>query len=193
VSLQGTKLVVLGDEEYVYGESQFILAAVDVPVVAQILEATPEKPSLYFLLKLDLEMARQMISDFGFVVDPSGSVPEGATTNGSMLPRYGLSTGPTTHELLDPIYRLLRLLSTPNDIPILSNLIKREIIYRLLTSEQGYRLRQIAFNGSYDHRIARVIDLLKQNYAKPLAVEELAKTAAMSVSTLHTTSKLWRQ
>jgi AraC-like DNA-binding protein len=185
VALQGTKRIVLGDEEYVYGDSHFFLTAVDVPVVAQILEATREKPYLCFLLKLDLDMARQMISDFGFVVDPLGPVPEGTATKDSILPRYGVSTGPATHELLDAIYRLLRLLSTPSDIPILSNLIKREIIYRLLTSEHGYRLRQIAFNGSYDHRIARTIALLKQNYAKPLSIEKLAKAAGMGVSTLH--------
>jgi len=173
VVLQGTKRVVLGEEEYVYGASQFILTAVDVPVVAQVVKATREKPYCCFLLKLDLEMARQMISDFE------------APVTGSTLPRYGVSTGPATHELLDAIYRLLRLLSTPSDIPILSNLIKREIIYRLLTSDQGYRLRQIAFNGTYDHRIARVIDLLKQNYSKPLSVEGLAKAARMGVSTLH--------
>jgi hypothetical protein len=32
VVLQGTKRVVLGEEEYVFGESQFLLATVDVPV-----------------------------------------------------------------------------------------------------------------------------------------------------------------
>ncbi len=129
VALQGTKRVVLGDEEYVYGESQFILTAVDVPVVTQVVAATREKPYFCFFLKLDLEIARQMISDFE------------VTVTGSILPRYGLTTGPATRELLDAIYRLLRLLSTPSDIPILSNLIKREIIYRLLTSDQGFRLR----------------------------------------------------
>jgi len=105
VTLQGTKRVVLGDEEYVYGESQFILTSVDVPVVAQVVEATREKPYSCVLLKLDLEMARQMISDFETPVTDS------------ILPRYGVSTGPAPHELLDAIYRLLRLLSTPSDIP----------------------------------------------------------------------------
>src|SRR5262245_50474548 len=125
VVLQGTKRVVLEEEEYVYGESQFVLTAVDVPVIAQVVEATREKPYCCFLLKLDLEMARQIISDFE------------APVTDSMFPGYGVSTGPATRELLDAVYRLLRLLSTPGDIPILSNLIKREIIYRLLTSGQG--------------------------------------------------------
>ncbi len=181
VALQGTKRIVLGDEEYVYGESRLFLTAVDIPVVAQIAEATSEKPYCCFLLKLDLEMARQMISDF----EDFGELSRAASVNGVVLSSYGVSTGPATYELLEAIYRLLRLLSTPSDIPTLSNLIKREIIYRLLTSDHGYRLRQIAFNGTYDYRIARAIALLKQNYAKPLSVEKLAKTAGMGVSTLH--------
>ncbi len=181
VVLQGTKRVVLGEEEYVYGESQFILTAVDVPVVTQVAEATRDKPCFCFFLKLDLQIARQMISDLEDFGELSRAVP----VTGSILPRYGLSTGPATRELLDAIYRLLRLLSTPSDIPILSNLIKREIIYRLLTSDQGYRLRQIALSGTYDERIARAIEMLRQNYSKPLSVEELAKAAGMGVSTLH--------
>lgn len=174
MALQGTKRIVLGEEEYVYGDAQCFLTAVEVSVVAQILEATPEKPYLCFLLKLDLTMAREMISDF-----------EAPRSRGALLPSYGVSTGPATRELLEAIYRLLRLLSTPSGIPTLSNLIKREIIYRLLTREQGHRLRRIAFNGSYDHCLARAIALLKQNYAAPLSVEALAKAAGMGVSTLH--------
>lgn len=173
VALKGTKRIVLGEEEYVYGDAHFFLAAVDVPVVAQIVKATHARPYMCFILKLDLAMAREMSSDFETPV------------NGAMPPHHGVSTGPATYEMLEAIYRLLRLHATPKDIPLLSDLIKREIIYRLLTSAHGYRLRQIAFNGSYDQRIARAIALLKQNYAAPLAVAELAHAAGMGVSTLY--------
>lgn len=173
VALQGTKRIVLGEEEYVYGDAQFFLTAVDVPVVAQIMKATRSRPYLCFILKLDLAMAREMISDFETPV------------NGVMPHHHGVATGTVTYEMLEAIYRLLRLHATPKDIPILSDLIKREIIYRLLTSAHGYRLRQIAFNGSYDQRLARAIALLKQNYAAPLAVAELAHAAGMGISTLY--------
>jgi hypothetical protein len=42
-----------------------------------------------------------------------------------------------TAELLDAFRRLFDLLSAPKDIPVLSALIQREILYRTLTSEQG--------------------------------------------------------
>jgi AraC-like DNA-binding protein len=79
----------------------------------------------------------------------------------------------------------LDLLDTPQDIPFLSSLIQREIIYRLLRSPQGKHLRAIATLGEQSHRTAKAVEWLKMNYAKPLRVEDLATMAQMGVSTLH--------
>ncbi len=46
--------------------------------------------------------------------------------------------------MLDAVLRLLRLCDTPDDVPILAPLIKREILYRLRMNGSGSRLRQIA-------------------------------------------------
>jgi len=79
----------------------------------------------------------------------------------------------------------MELLDTPEDIPFLSHLIQREIIYRVLKTPQGARLRTIATTGDLGNRTARAIAWLKDNYAKPLHMEELAGIARMGVSTLH--------
>ena len=50
--------------------------------------------------------------------------------------------------------------------------MQREIHYRLLTSDQAGRLRQIASVGSQSHLVARAIEWLKANYASPLRIEE---------------------
>jgi AraC-like DNA-binding protein len=76
-------------------------------------------------------------------------------------------------------------LDAPEDIPFLSNLIQREIVYRLLRGPHGERLRAIATLGDQSHRTARAIAWLRTNYAKPLRVEKLAEVARMGVSTLH--------
>jgi len=96
-----------------------------------------------------------------------------------------MSTGPATPELLDAFNRLFELLSTPRDIPILGSLIQREILYRLLTSEQGARLREIVSSGSQSNLTAKAVAWLRQNYRKPLRVEELAGIVRMGVSTFH--------
>jgi AraC-like DNA-binding protein len=77
------------------------------------------------------------------------------------------------------------LLDSPEDILFLSHLIQREIIYRILKTPQGVRLRTIATTGDLGNRTAKAITWLKDNYAKRLHMEELAGAARMGVSTLH--------
>jgi AraC-like DNA-binding protein len=72
-----------------------------------------------------------------------------------------------------------------HDIPVLAPLIEKEFLYRLMTSEQGKRLRQIAVNGSQTYRIARAIEWIQNHYTELLRVEMLAQEVNMSVSSLH--------
>ena len=80
---------------------------------------------------------------------------------------------------------MLAIADKPKDIPILGPLIHREILYRLLTGEQGARFREIASLGSQSHRTAMAVNWLRSNYAQPLRINELAKSVKMGVSTLH--------
>src|SRR5258707_10100083 len=68
---------------------------------------------------------------------------------------------------------------------LLSGLIQREIIYRILRGREGARLRAIATLGDQSQRTAKAIAWVRANYAKPLRIEDLAKIAGMGVSTLH--------
>jgi transcriptional regulator GlxA family with amidase domain len=96
-----------------------------------------------------------------------------------------MATGETTVEFLGACCRLVDLLDSPEDIPFLSGLIQREIIYRILRGAEGARLRAIATSGDQSHRTAKAIAWIRANYVKPLRVEELADIAGMGVSTLH--------
>jgi AraC-like DNA-binding protein len=96
-----------------------------------------------------------------------------------------MGTAETTPELLNACCRLVDLLNRPQDIPFLSGLIQREIIYRVLRSAEGARLRAIATQGEQSHRTAKAIAWIRTNYAKPLRVEDVAEIAGMGVSTLH--------
>jgi AraC-like DNA-binding protein len=173
VIVHGRKRVVVGDETYLYDESRFLLTAVDMPTIASVLDASPDWPHLSIMLKLDLEAARQLIADIDLAaIETSGA---GAA----------MATGPATLELLDAVNRLIGLLETPRDIPILAGLIEREILYRLLTGPTGARLRQTVSLGTQANRAARVIAWLRENYVLPVRVEALAEVAGMAVSTLH--------
>ncbi|MEZ7195168.1 AraC family transcriptional regulator [Pseudodesulfovibrio karagichevae] len=170
---QGAKRVQLGDEEYVYDENHMLITSVGLPVMANVIKASKEAPLLSLVLKIDLRMVAQLM------VDSNLPAPR------NRPPGRGMAVCEVSGPLLDGFQRLIDLLDTPEDIPILSPLILKEILYRLLMGELGPRLRQIATAESHGQQVARAVGWLKENYAKQLKVEGLARETGMSVSTFH--------
>jgi AraC-like DNA-binding protein len=173
VIAQGRKRVELGRNVFIYDASRFLLTSVDLPVVSRVIEATEKTPCLALSLKLEMPVVRELLSREEIAVADTPS------------DRPGMAIGETTVEFLNACCRLVDLLETPGDIPFLSGLIVREIIYRVLQSAEGARLRAIATLGDQSQRTAKAIAWIKANYAKPLRVEDLADIAGMGVSTLH--------
>jgi AraC-like DNA-binding protein len=173
VIAQGCKRVMLGKEVYAYDASRFLVFSVDLPVSAQVTQATPREPYLCF--RLDLHAA-----DIAALLIRTGEVPAPPDA-----PGRGLYVSRTTEPLLDAVRRLVRLLDEPAERAALAPLVIQEIVYRLLCSDQGHRLAAIARADSHASRIARAIVWLKSNYAAPLRTEALARHAHMSVSSLH--------
>jgi AraC-like DNA-binding protein len=173
VVAQGAKRVVLGDDAYVYDAHHFLMTAVDLPTVVQIIEASREKPCTGLVLKLDQRVISQLMVD--------SNLPPPRPQQSSR----GMATGEVTQPLLTSFQRMVDLLNEPKDIPILAPIIQREISYRLLVSDQGARLRQIASAGSQGQQIARAINWLKDNFSKSLRIDDLATQVNMSVSTFH--------
>ena len=173
VFAQGRKQINVGRSAYICDESSFLLTSIDLPVLSHVIEASEEQPMLGLLLKLEMPLVREILSQQEFSLrEETGDA-------------RGMAIGTTSVELLDACSRLVDLLDAPQDIPILSGLIQREIIYRLLRSPQGKHLRAIATLGEQSHRTSKAVEWLRANYAKPLRVEELAAMTRMGVSTLH--------
>ena len=173
IFVQGRKRILLGGTEYLCDNSSFLLSSIDVPAQSQIIEASEKTPLLSIFLRLDMPMVREVLS--------RDDIPEGPPS----AHRQGLVVGETTVGLLRAAMRMLELLDTPEDIPFLSPLAHREILYRILRTPQAGRLRAIATSGDLVQRTGRAISWLRENYAKPLHMEALASTARMGVSTLH--------
>jgi AraC-like DNA-binding protein len=144
-----------------------------LPVVSQVVDATPEAPLLGLILKLEMGEVRRILSEEEF---PLPEESAGAR---------GMAVGVTSIELSGACCRLTDLLDAPQDIPFLSQVITREIIYRLLRSPQGQHLRAIATLGEQSNRTAKAVSWLRLNYARPLRVEDLATMAQMGLSTFH--------
>src|SRR5260370_36922747 len=129
IFVQGRKRINLGGTEYLCDGSSFLLSSTDVPAQTQILHASDTIPFPCMLLTLDMPTVREVLS--------RDDVPETKTSSH----RQGFAVGETTLGLLSACSRLLERLETPEDIPFLSQLIQREILYRILRTPQAERLR----------------------------------------------------
>ena len=171
---QGRKRVLLGEESFIYDANHFLISSIDLPIIANIIEASEEQPYLGLIMELDLTEISQLIVD-----------SELAFTQAKEAQK-GIAVGELSESLLDAFVRLAELLDEGQNIKILAPIIKREIFYRLLMSEQGTRLHQIVTAGSHSHQIAKAIDWLKNNFVKPLSVGDLASYTGMSKSSFYT-------
>lgn len=171
--LRGRKRLHLGKTTYIYNESRFLLTAVNLPTVTEVLDATPEAPYVSLLMRLDLQTARQVMADVG------------TTGSGGAATGIGMALGPATVELFDAVGRLITLIDNPQDLLHVGPLIQREIIYRILVSSAGLRFRDTIIAGTQSQCIAKAIAWLRDHYMQPLRIEDLATLAGMGVSTLH--------
>ncbi|MCQ3032639.1 AraC family transcriptional regulator [Pseudomonas syringae] len=170
---RGEKQLWVGGEGYPYDPSRFLITSLNLPANSEVLAASPEQPCLGLTLKLDVRMLAELAAQGGLSPVRDKSVVA------------GVGIGTVTDALLASFERLLALLEEPDAIAILAPLIKREIHYRLLMSDQANRLRQITAVDGQGYRIAKAIDWLKLNYTSALRVDELAAQVQMSAATFH--------
>lgn len=65
VAAQGAKRVVMGSDEYVCDAQHYLITPINLPTVVQILKASPEKPFLGMILRLDMRILAELMVDSG--------------------------------------------------------------------------------------------------------------------------------
>ncbi|MBX3712192.1 MAG: AraC family transcriptional regulator [Lysobacter sp.] len=173
VIVQGAKQVLLEDEIYRYAPPQFLAVSVDLPLVGQVIEASPEAPYLCLAIDLDARILADLIAQS----DDAGWTRADTTR--------GLFVGDIDAGMLESALRLARLLDAPRDIPVLAPLMLREFHYRVLHGPCGRAIAQMAMTGSKTYKIGQIIRRIKAKIAEPVRVEELAEMANMSPSSFH--------
>ena len=173
VILQGAKQVLLEEEIYRYAPPDFLAVSVDLPLIGQVTEASTDRPYLCLQIEIDPRQIGELIAQ----MDDAARL-RGETTRGLFI---GKLDGATQEAVL----RLARLLETPRDIRMLAPMMLRELHYRLLCSEYGAAIAQMAIPSTNTHRIGQAIRRIKANLASPVRVEELAAVASMSPSSFH--------
>jgi AraC-like DNA-binding protein len=172
---QGAKRLALGDRVYEYRDGQFLVASVDLPVTGHFTEASPERPALGFGLTLHPPAVAEVLLQAAPTDIPragSGALP-------------GIAVSDASDDLLDAVIRLLRLLDQPRDATVLAPVFKREILWRLITGEQGAIVRQLGLADSSLTYIARAVRWIRDHYRESFSVEDVAQLSGMSVSAFH--------
>ncbi|WP_405443558.1 AraC family transcriptional regulator [Streptomyces avidinii] len=175
VIAQGAKRLALGDRVYEYGAGQYLVASVDLPVTGQFTRADPEQPALGFGLTLEPAAVAELLVQAG---------PADTPRSGAGVPS-GIAVGDAPPAMLDAVVRLLRLLDEPRDRAVLAPLVKREILWRLITGEQGAAVRRLGLADSGLSHVSRAVRWIREHYAEPFRVEDVARLAGMSVSAFY--------
>jgi AraC-like DNA-binding protein len=174
VIAQGSKEVLLGDDCYRYDADRYLITAAALPTATRVTEASEERPYLGLVLGLDPALVGSVMVEAGHP----------APREHAAVRAFDVS--PLDEGLLDAVLRLVRLQDAPaEETRFLRPLVTREIVFRLLRGEQGGRLRQIAVLGGHAHRIARAIERLREDFDRPLRIEDIARESGMSVSGFH--------
>jgi AraC-like DNA-binding protein len=172
---QGAKRIALGDRVYEYRAGQYLIASVDMPITGQFTEASPERPAMGFGLVLHPATVAELLLQAapGDLPPAGGGAPSGMAVNDAPA------------ALVDAVIRLLSLLDQPRDIAVLAPLIKREILWRLITGEQGAVVRQLGLADSSLSHIARAVRWIRDHYTESFRVEDVAQLSGMSVSAFY--------
>jgi AraC-like DNA-binding protein len=172
VLLRGAKKISAGEAPFIADAATFLLVTVDLPVATQVFLAPDGRSHLAVTLDID----RSLLAEAMQRVPP---------THGATAPPPGVVAAAMSNELLEPFARLLGLLDRPGDIPFIAPLVLQEIYYRVFQSTVGPALMQLALGSSHLAQIARVTHWIKENYSRPMSIDDLAGAASMSVTSFH--------
>lgn len=172
--LQGDVRTVLCKRTLRHQAGQFVIASVELPVTCAITQATSRQPYLAFAMRLEPSIISELL-----LATPAPR----AVTERTHVP--SLATGTADPDLLDVIGRMARLLDRPKDATALAPLYEREILWRLISGDQGATVRQIGLPDSDVSQLSHAISWIRTHYDQPLRVEELAARSSMSVTSFH--------
>ena len=173
ITVQGAKWTAFGDRRLDYRAGQALVVSVEAPAFGRVTEASPERPFLGIVIEFDLAMMREVME--GLDEPPAAGGDLG----------HGVFVIDCDGPLADCTLRLVRLLDTPKAIAMLYPAIMREICYWLLTGPHGADVARMTLSNSHAQRLIGAIHVLRDRFAEPVRIEQLAAVAQLSPSAFH--------
>ncbi len=172
IVLQGRKDVFLGERRWSYGPSEYLMVSADLPLNSHAVTASVEHPYVGLAVALEPMEVVEVANQAGLTLSESPSEPPALTVQS------------LDRDLEEAVHRLARLLERPKDAAVLAPLIYRELIYLLLQSSTAPVLHRLGLGESRSVAL-RAIRWLRENFSRPMRVENLAEELSVSASTLH--------
>jgi AraC-like DNA-binding protein len=175
---QGRKAVTVDGATYEYDPFHYLVLNSHLHFQAEILEATPAKPCLSFVLQIDPSVVRQVSTDMlerrttAFRQHTAEDEPPDPSAFVSALDQ----------ELAGAVLRFLRSIETSADRRVLAPMYLREMVYRVLQREQYARLLAIAAAESASNPVSTVLEYVRRHLSEPLTVADLAEQVSLSPS-----------
>lgn len=171
---QGKKKLHMGEQTHDYSVGKYLTFFLPMPVEAEIIEASKDKPLLAACFKVDLVKIANLLMKIDRVKEPS--------TKAEKTTAFDMFTHSLNDELLDPVLKLFRTLDNPVERAILGESLLEEIYFRIICNDHSGSLRRLLQHRGEVQRISKVVDHIHRNLAQPVSVDELADMVNMSAS-----------
>jgi len=170
---KGAKRVSFGERTYEYDVSKIIVYSAEIPVATSIISGSSKEPYLCLVIPLDIKR----LSDLSIKVFPKGLPKEPEAS--------GIYLGENNDDIIGAAVRLIETISKPSEAEYIVPLIVDEILIRLLKGPFGASIAHMGVSDSNAFRVSKAITWLKDNYAEPIKIDDLADISSMSTSNFH--------
>ncbi|MBD5641707.1 MAG: AraC family transcriptional regulator [Desulfovibrio sp.] len=172
--VQGRKQAFYGEREISYAAGEYVVLGNDMPGAYHIVDSSPEHPFLSISIRLDPKIITSLILD-----------DHSASSIGQNSENPAIAKEIASCDLLLAFYRLLRLLASPETIPLFAPSLIREIHYSILHGKHGKKIRLAVIPGTRDNRIAQSIAWMREHFRESFSMPELAHNAGMAPATFN--------
>lgn len=175
IMAQGSKNLYLGEQKYTYNENSYLIGTIKMPVESELIDSSPEKPCLGVMIHLDANIISELLNSFDEIKE----------WQMDKKTEQIITISPMNSTIENSLERLLNIADNSMDIKVLSKSFIREVFYEILKTPQGHILRNSVQHHTKVHEMVPTIKYLEQNFKNDITIDEIAKSASMSVATLH--------
>lgn len=183
IVVQGQKILHLHDQPLPYGEGQYLISTLDLPVSGQITHASAQTPYLALCISFSSSEMEQLLWESQSSISRQARKQALRKETGSPITAMGVSQ--ITDELLDALLRLVGLLDREGSQTFLAQLYKKELLYLFLHGQQGHVLQETAHGKSDLSHINRAISHIRRHFQERFEISTLVKIAGMGQSSFY--------